>query len=115
MTNLATLTVLRQSAAFGGLPQEVLNEMVSLSRLCQFTPGEVLFREGEPGSTLYGVISGRVRLQLDSEDGRALNLMLIEAGEVKPVIDRRYSLAEASEALRYQEEGHPAGKIVIIM
>ncbi len=40
---------------------------------------------------------------------------LIEAGEVKPVIDRRYSLAEASEALRYQEEGHPAGKIVIIM
>jgi NADPH:quinone reductase-like Zn-dependent oxidoreductase len=40
---------------------------------------------------------------------------LIEAGKVRPVIDRRYSLAEVPEALRYQEEGHPRGKIVIMM
>jgi NADPH:quinone reductase-like Zn-dependent oxidoreductase len=38
---------------------------------------------------------------------------LIEAGEVTPVIDRRYTLAEAPEALRYQGEGHTQGKTVI--
>ena len=38
---------------------------------------------------------------------------LIETGKVKPVIDRRYSLSEVPEALRYYEEGHAKGKVVI--
>lgn len=38
---------------------------------------------------------------------------LIEADKVKPVIDRTYSLSEAPEAIRYLEEGHARGKIVI--
>jgi NADPH:quinone reductase-like Zn-dependent oxidoreductase len=38
---------------------------------------------------------------------------LIEAGKVKPVMDRRYALDEVPEALRYQEAGHPVGKLVI--
>jgi NADPH:quinone reductase-like Zn-dependent oxidoreductase len=38
---------------------------------------------------------------------------LIEAGKVKPVIDRRYPLREAADALRYYEEGHARGKVVI--
>ncbi len=38
---------------------------------------------------------------------------LIEAGKVKPVIDRRYPLSEAIEALKYYREGHAQGKIVI--
>ena len=38
---------------------------------------------------------------------------LLEAGKVKPVIDRSYKLSEVPEALRYFEEGHAQGKIVI--
>jgi len=38
---------------------------------------------------------------------------LLEAGKVKPVIDRRYALSEVAEALRYLEEGHARGKVVI--
>jgi NADPH:quinone reductase-like Zn-dependent oxidoreductase len=38
---------------------------------------------------------------------------LLEAGEVVPVIDRRYALRDAAEALRYREEGHARGKVVI--
>jgi NADPH:quinone reductase-like Zn-dependent oxidoreductase len=38
---------------------------------------------------------------------------LFEAGKVVPVIDRRYPLSEVPEALRYLEEGHALGKIVI--
>lgn len=38
---------------------------------------------------------------------------LIEAGKVKPVIDRCYKLSEVPDALRYLEEGHAQGKVVI--
>jgi NADPH:quinone reductase-like Zn-dependent oxidoreductase len=38
---------------------------------------------------------------------------LIEAGKVTPIIDKTYSLAEVPEAIRYLEEGHARGKVVI--
>jgi NADPH:quinone reductase-like Zn-dependent oxidoreductase len=38
---------------------------------------------------------------------------LIEAGKVTPVIDRTYSLSEVPEAIRYLEQGHARGKVVI--
>jgi len=38
---------------------------------------------------------------------------LCEAGKVGPVIDRRYTLSEVPEAIRYLEEGHARGKVVI--
>ena len=38
---------------------------------------------------------------------------LVEAGKVKPVIDRCYPLSEVPDALRYLEEGHAQGKVVI--
>jgi NADPH:quinone reductase-like Zn-dependent oxidoreductase len=40
---------------------------------------------------------------------------LIEAGKVTPVIDRCYSLTEAPEAIRYLEQGHAQGKVVITL
>jgi NADPH:quinone reductase-like Zn-dependent oxidoreductase len=38
---------------------------------------------------------------------------LMEAGKVKPVIDRTYPLSQAPEAIRYLEQGHARGKVVI--
>jgi NADPH:quinone reductase-like Zn-dependent oxidoreductase len=38
---------------------------------------------------------------------------LVEAGSLTPVIDRTYPLIEASDAIRYLEEGHAGGKIVV--
>jgi NADPH:quinone reductase-like Zn-dependent oxidoreductase len=38
---------------------------------------------------------------------------LLEAAKVAPVIDRRYPLGETVEAIRYLEEGHARGKVVI--
>jgi NADPH:quinone reductase-like Zn-dependent oxidoreductase len=40
---------------------------------------------------------------------------LLAAGKVSPVIDRRYSLTEVPEAIRYLEEGHAQGKVVITL
>jgi NADPH:quinone reductase-like Zn-dependent oxidoreductase len=38
---------------------------------------------------------------------------LMATGKVTPVIDRRYKLSEVPEAIRYLEEGHARGKVVI--
>jgi NADPH:quinone reductase-like Zn-dependent oxidoreductase len=40
---------------------------------------------------------------------------LLEAGKIKPLIDRRYPLSETAEALGYLEEGHAKGKVVITL
>jgi NADPH:quinone reductase-like Zn-dependent oxidoreductase len=40
---------------------------------------------------------------------------LVQSGKVTPVIDRRYRLSEVPEAIRYLEEGHARGKVVITL
>ena len=38
---------------------------------------------------------------------------LLEDGKVVPVIDRHYTLGKVAEAIRYLEEGHAQGKVII--
>src|SRR6266545_3399248 len=38
---------------------------------------------------------------------------LLETGKVTPVVDRRYALSDVPAAVRYLEEGHARGKVVI--
>ncbi|MCX6255742.1 MAG: NAD(P)-dependent alcohol dehydrogenase [Bacteroidia bacterium] len=38
---------------------------------------------------------------------------LLEVGKIKSIIDKHYALNETAEALRYLEEGHARGKVVI--
>lgn len=50
--------------------------------------------------------------KVNQEDLGAL-AALIEPGKVTPVIDRRYSLSEVAEAVRYVEAAHARGKVII--
>ena len=47
------------------------------------------------------------------QDALADLAKLIESGKLRPVIDRRYSLAEAADAMAYQESGRARGKVII--
>ena len=38
---------------------------------------------------------------------------LLEAEKLKPIIDRRYNLEQVPDAIRYLEEGHVKGKLII--
>jgi NADPH:quinone reductase-like Zn-dependent oxidoreductase len=38
---------------------------------------------------------------------------LMESGKVTPVIDRTYKLADLGDAIRYLEQGHARGKVII--
>ena len=69
-------------------------------------------------ATMYAPFVGQkfslLMAQMRQEDLTTL-AALMEAGEITPVIDRRYSLSEVPEAIRYSEEGHARGKIIISM
>jgi NADPH:quinone reductase-like Zn-dependent oxidoreductase len=53
-------------------------------------------------------------LRLNQED-LVFMKELIEAGKVKPLIDRTYPFNEVPEALRYYDQGHSQGKVVITL
>jgi NADPH:quinone reductase-like Zn-dependent oxidoreductase len=54
-------------------------------------------------------------LAKSSKEDLTLIRELMGAGKVTPVIDRRYGLCEVPEAIRYLEEGHARGKVVIAL
>ncbi len=52
-------------------------------------------------------------LARQSRDDLAVLRELLQSGQVTPVIDRTYPLSEVPQAIRYLEQGHASGKVVI--
>jgi NADPH:quinone reductase-like Zn-dependent oxidoreductase len=69
------------------------------------------------GMLLGPFVSQQFGMMLAELNPRDLGVLanLMQTGKLKPVIDRRYPLAETAEALRYLEKGHARGKVVIAM
>src|SRR3989454_2902506 len=67
------------------------------------------------GLVLSGFVSQKFVMFIARLSKEDLSIMgeLMATGKVTPVIDRRYRLSEVPEAIRYLEEGHARGKIVI--
>jgi NADPH:quinone reductase-like Zn-dependent oxidoreductase len=55
---------------------------------------------------------GMILAQLNHDD-LAFLAELMQSGKMKPVIDRTYKLSEVPEAIKYLEQGHARGKVVI--
>jgi CRP/FNR family transcriptional regulator, cyclic AMP receptor protein len=64
-----------------GLSDENLQRLADASMYCQFEPGEVIFREGEPANRFYLIHSGEVELEAFDTD-RLLAIQKLSAGEV---------------------------------
>ena len=69
--------------------------------------GRLTFMLGDKTSRVL-TIDGSLR----AKDLAQLRDMLT-SGELKPVIDRTFSLDDTAEAIRYVEKGHVRGKVVI--
>jgi NADPH:quinone reductase-like Zn-dependent oxidoreductase len=75
---------------------------------------------GAIGKALYaGVYSRFVKqkmgMMMADPSTKDLTLLaeMVDSGKLKPVIDRTYKLSEVPEAIRYLEQGHARGKVII--
>jgi len=86
--------------------------------------GTYVMAGGSPAQIFQALFLGRLLSRAGGRRVRVLSAKpnqkdlavlseLLESGRVVPVIDRRYSLAEVPEALRYLGQGHARGKVVI--
>ena len=62
--------VLAQSGLFQGLSDEAVEPVVSRLEMLTLPRGRVIFNEGEPGDSLYIVLSGKIKLSRRAPDGR---------------------------------------------
>jgi len=81
------------------------------------------------GGTMGQIFKGMLLGPLMSRGGKKIGSMTakssqadltilsdwMEAGKIRPVVDRCFSLDETADALRYFHDGHPTGKVIIVM
>ena len=74
-------SALSKSPWFSSLTAEELNHLSSLATWERLGPGEVLFREGDPGDALFVVVTGQVRILVATTSGEIL-LNTLGPGEI---------------------------------
>jgi CRP/FNR family transcriptional regulator, cyclic AMP receptor protein len=76
------LTVLRRHPVFGGLPLEHIERLSAYASTRAYPRGATIFAKDGPGTGLFAVCSGTVRIAVPSPDGRKAVFGLIEEGEI---------------------------------
>ncbi len=125
----------RDDFAAGGRRDDVIldvggNRSLSHLRRVLVPRGTLVIVGGEGGGRWLGgterqlralllspFVGQKLRAFVSSENGTDLTDLkeLIESGKVAPVIDKTYPLDETPKAIRYLEDGHVRGKVVITM
>jgi CRP/FNR family transcriptional regulator, cyclic AMP receptor protein len=76
------LAVLRKHPIFCDLDSEALDQLCRYAKHSTLKRGATIFSRGDPGNSLYAVISGTVKISISSADGRSAIFNLIGAGEI---------------------------------
>jgi CRP/FNR family transcriptional regulator, cyclic AMP receptor protein len=76
------LEVLRKHPIFCDLDSEALDQLCRYVRPVSLKRGATIYSKGDPGNSLYVVISGTAKMSISSPDGRSAILNLIGPGEI---------------------------------
>ncbi len=76
------LSVLRKHPIFADLEPEAFDQLCRYAKHSMLKRGATLFSKGDPGNSLYAVISGTVKMSISSPDGRNAILNIIGPGEI---------------------------------
>jgi CRP/FNR family cyclic AMP-dependent transcriptional regulator len=76
------LSVLRKHPIFADLEPEAFDQLCRYAKHTTLKRGTALFAKGDPGLSLYAVISGSVKMSISSADGRSAILNIIGPGEI---------------------------------
>ena len=93
------LSVLRKHPIFCDLEPSALDQLCRYAKHASLKRGATIFSKGDPGNSLFAVISGTVKISISSPDGRNAILNLIGAGELfgeVAVLDGQARTADAT-------------------
>src|ERR1700728_3760736 len=77
----STLSILRNHPIFCDLEPEALDQLCRYAKHTVLKRGATIFSKGDPGNSLYAVISGTVKISISSPEGRNAILNLVGPGE----------------------------------
>lgn len=75
------LAVLSAVDPFGGLPESALRTLEHAVERIRLMAGQTLFRRGDPGDSLFMIVSGSLHVMLDRPDGEEQVLALLASGD----------------------------------
>jgi CRP/FNR family transcriptional regulator, cyclic AMP receptor protein len=93
------LAVLRQHPIFRDLDREAFDQLGRYAKRSSLKRGTPIFSKGDPGNSLYAVISGTVKISISSADGRSAIFNLIGAGEIFGEVALLDGLARTADAV----------------
>src|SRR5579863_812751 len=74
-------TYLKQVPLFAGLADEDIAELMAVAKRRTFRSGEVIFHRDDPGTVLYVIKEGKVKISLISAEGQEISLVVFGKGE----------------------------------
>jgi len=76
------IALLQGHPVFGALAPAHIKQLGSFARVRRIASGTTLFVKGDPGTALFAVVSGTVKITVPSIDGREATFNLLHAGEI---------------------------------
>jgi len=74
--------ILETTQLLGALPPETLEQLRTVTTVRTIARNEVLFRQGDPASELFGIVSGRIAILTRSPDGRESLVAVLDEGSL---------------------------------
>ena len=81
-TSSQKVAKLREHALFSGLGPEGIERLSGCATIRKIKGGTTIFSKDDPGTGLFAVISGIVKIRVPSPDGREAVLNLVDEGEI---------------------------------
>ena len=75
-------TILRAHPLFAKMDRTVIEQLASYSLTQQVARGATIFRKGDPGTSLYAVCTGTVKISVPSVDGKDAVFNVMNAGDI---------------------------------
>ena len=89
------IKALRKTVFFGSLPKTSLDALIRQSHVYDIEPNQDLFRQGDPATAVFAVLSGLIKLTAGQPDGREVLVQMFQTGD------------SFAEALAFGNESYP--------
>jgi CRP/FNR family cyclic AMP-dependent transcriptional regulator len=78
---LSVQTILERNRLFRGLSAATIQQIAALAIRRPYESDALVFSQGDPGDSLYGVVTGKVRISASTREGKEMFLNIMEPGD----------------------------------